>query len=179
MANQKICSIVQDLIKGNKSYIKDINEKLKKHISGQHPKIAVLSCSDSRVIPEKIFDKNLGDLFIVRVAGNVAMDPSVIESLEYCVNFLGINLFIILGHTHCGAIQAAEKTRDNSANILNEIKKGFTYDDNHIIGNIKRQLDELPKRSSIIKKAIERDKLYINGAVYNVEDGKVSFLNID
>ena len=74
--------------------------------AGQHPAAAVLTCSDSRVPPEILFDRGLGDLFVVRTAGNV-VDDSVLGSIEYAVTHLGVRLIVVLGHTSCGAIGAA------------------------------------------------------------------------
>ena len=75
-------------------------------INGQHPKAAILCCSDSRVIPEEIFDCSIGDLFVIRTAGNT-LGPNELASFEYAYHHLGISLFIVLGHTHCGAVGSA------------------------------------------------------------------------
>ena len=74
--------------------------------NGQHPKAAILCCSDSRVIPEEIFGCSIGDLFVIRTAGNT-LGPNELASFEYAYHHLGISLFIVLGHTHCGAVGSA------------------------------------------------------------------------
>jgi carbonic anhydrase len=171
--------IIQELIILNKKYADEISSELKKHISGQKPKIALLTCSDSRVIPEFIFKKNIGELFVVRVAGNVAMDSSIITSLEYAVDHLNVSHLIILGHTHCGAIEASEESKDDSVALFEEIKKCFSLNNNHIIGNVKRQHDVLFQRSNIISKAVKEDKLKIVCAIYDLESGLVEFLDFN
>jgi len=169
--------IIKDLQEGNERYIEKTKNELKKHIDGQNPRIAVLTCSDSRVIPEFIFNKKIGEIFVVRVAGNIALDTSVISSLEYAVDHLKIDLLIILAHSNCGAVKAAEECNMNCGNLLKEIQKGFSYDNNHIIGNLRRQLELLPKRSKIINQAIKNKKISFVGAFYNLDTGMVEFFN--
>jgi len=171
--------IIQELISLNKKYADETSSEFKKHISGQKPKIAILTCSDSRVIPEFIFNKDIGELFVVRVAGNVAMDSSVITSLEYAVDHLNVSHLIILGHTYCGAVKASEESKDDSIALFEEIKKGFSLNNDHIIGNVKRQHDILFRRSDVILKAVKDDKLKIVCAIYNLESGFVDFLDFN
>jgi carbonic anhydrase len=128
------------------------------------------------VIPEFIFDKSIGDIFVVRVAGNVAMDASVLSSIEYAVEHLKVDLLLILGHTNCGAVISAEKSTDTSNELLNEIRKCFPLHDNHFLSNIMYQLDLLPKRSKIISNAIEEGTFSIIGALYNLKNGSVEFI---
>lgn len=174
--NIDIDQLIQDLQTFNKTYAYENQDKLQKFVDGQKPKIAVLTCSDSRVIPEFIFGRSIGDLFIVRVAGNVAMDTSVLSSLEYAVEHLKVDLLIILGHTNCGAVCTAEESTDECNELLNEIRQSFTLDNNHFLSNVMHQLDMLPKRSSVISKAINEGKLHLVGAIYHLEDGIVKFL---
>jgi len=168
--------LIQDLKNSNKNYILENKDKFTQFVNGQNPKIAVLTCSDSRVIPEFIFNKSIGDIFVVRVAGNVTIDESVISSLEYAVEHLNVELLIILGHTNCGAIAAAEKSVDNSNKLLDEIRKSFKIHHNHFVGNIMYQLEILPNRSKIISDSIKNRKLHLIGAVYDLKDGTVEFL---
>lgn len=169
-------NLIEDLKSSNEKYVIENQKNLKKYIDGQKPKIAILTCSDSRVIPEAIFNKSIGDLFVVRVAGNVAMDNSVLSSLEYAVDHLKVDLIIILGHTNCGAVCATESTNDTSNLLLNEIRQSFSLDENHFLSNILYQLANLPKRSKIISNAIDKKTLNLVGAIYHLEDGKVEFL---
>ena len=169
--------LIEELIDGNKNYISNKGNEIVKYVSGQKPKIAVLTCSDSRVIPEFIFNKSLGELFVVRVAGNVAIGEAVIKSLEYAVDHLKVKLLIILGHTDCGAIKAAEESiKSDCGELLVEIKKSFTLGENHPLCNLSRQLSMLPKRSQIIEKKINEGKIKLIGAIYNLESGEVEFL---
>ncbi len=174
--NSSTDQLIQDLQASNKRYASENQGKLQKFVDGQKPKIAVLTCSDSRVIPEFIFGKSIGDLFIVRVAGNVAMDTSILSSLGYAVDHLNVDILIILGHTNCGAVCAAEASTDESNELLNEIRQSFPLHNNHFLSNIMRQLDMLPKRSKVISKAINEEKLHLVGAIYHLEDGVVKFL---
>jgi carbonic anhydrase len=138
--------------------------------------MAVLTCSDSRVIPELIFNQSIGDIFVVRVAGNVAMDSSIISSLEYAVNNLGVKFLIILGHTCCGAVCECEKTTDCSIPLFNEIRKSFSLDDDHILCNVLYQKEMISKRSTVIDKAIKNKSIHVIAAIYNLETGLVEFL---
>lgn len=173
-----MCKKTDDLIKNlqtsNESFASKNKEGLVKHVKGQSPKVAVLTCADSRVVPEFIFNKSIGELFVVRVAGNVAMDPSVIASLEYAVDHLNVDILLILGHTNCGAVAAAES--DAPGILMDEIRESFGSDDNNIKANLQRQLKLLPKRSIVISTAVGEKKLNLIGAIYDLETGLVKFL---
>lgn len=175
--NNKKKDLIENLKRNNKKYISENKKQISKYKEIQKPKIALLTCSDSRVIPEYIFSKTLGDIFVVRVAGNVAIDNSVISSLEYAVENLKVNLIILMGHTNCGAIYVAEKCKkDDCGPIINEIKKSFSLFNNHVLSNTMYQVDKLPKRSKIIANALNERRIDIIGAIYNLEDGLVEFL---
>lgn len=106
-------SILEKLLNGNERYIKRIGEsketkeRLKSLTKGQSPYCLVFTCSDSRVVPEKIFDANEGELFVIRSAGNV-VNEGELASIEYGIEHLHIKLVVVLGHTLCGAIHAAK-----------------------------------------------------------------------
>ena len=168
--------VLDQLLQKNKTFQDKYKDESEKHIKGQAPKIAVLTCADSRVIPEHIFQASLGELFVVRIAGNVAVDETVITSLEYAVDHLHISHLIILGHTSCGAVKAAEQEKNTDNTLLLEIQKSFLSLDDHILANLNRQLRLLPQRSTSIKHAIEQSKLKLIGALYNINDGSVKFL---
>ena len=163
-------------IKGNRKFVAKHGDELSRHVAGQDPKIVVLTCADSRVVPEKIFDAGIGEIFVVRVAGNVAFEPSVLESLDYAVAHLDIHELIILGHSNCGAVAATLKTEGPLSPLLAEIKAGFVDGVDPERANLGRQLDELPKRSSVIKAALDSGKLNLRGAIYHLETGKVEFV---
>ena len=166
---------IEELQSQNIKYASEKADIISKHINSQNPDILVLTCSDSRVVPEYIFKKDIGEIFTIRVAGNIALCPSVITSIEYAVTNLDIELIIILGHTNCGAIAAAEKSKD-CGDLLQEIRESFKIDSNHALANLKRQLEYLPKRSKIIEDAIKSNKLDLIGAIYHLENGLVEFL---
>jgi len=170
---------IDNLKDSNKKFAEINTEELKKHVSGQDPKLVVLSCADSRVVPEFIFDKKIGEVFVVRVAGNVAFDPSVITSLEYAVGHLNPDILLLLGHTKCGAVKAAEECKEDCGELLAEIKKGFNLNSNHVLGNLKRQFELLPSRSKVISKAIADKKIKLVAGIYNLETGIVDFLDFD
>ena len=169
--------IINELKNNNNEFSKKNKTELKKHYEKQRPKIAVVTCSDSRVIPEFIFNKSFGDIFVVRVAGNLLIDPTVISSIEYAIENLKVKVLIIMGHTNCGAVRAAELSKKKiDTKMINEIKRSFPKNGNHIISNIQRQIEFIPKRSKKIFKKIEKDELKLIGAVYHLESGEVDFL---
>src|SRR5215469_7299305 len=104
--------IWEDLMAGNRGFVleqslaREIVERRKELARGQAPRAVILGCSDSRVAPELIFDQHLGDLFVVRSAGNIA-DRICLGSIEYALEYLGSTVRVVLGHTKCGAVQAA------------------------------------------------------------------------
>ena len=183
--------IINRLKEGNKQFVKDrlsqenIDKSTRKSlVKGQDPFAIILSCADSRVIPELIFDTGLGELFVVRVAGNVA-NTSSIASMEYSVANLKTQVLIVLGHQNCGAVTAAVKGGDNGYNLnhlLAHILPALdaTSDDASvdevIRKNAKLTVKELTKRSDIIASAVESEKLKIVPAYYNLETGLVEFL---
>jgi len=114
---------LERLKSGNANFVNDLlnndsqDSSLRKDVvSGQHPFAVVLTCSDSRVVPELIFDTGIGELFVIRVAGNIA-NPSSIASIEYSIAHLDVKLIVILGHQNCGAITAALAGANNGKNI--------------------------------------------------------------
>ena len=141
--------------------------------NGQHPFAAIVTCSDSRVIPEIIFDAGLGDLFVIRSAGNV-VDGCTLGSLEYAVGHMGCNLVLVLGHTCCGAIAEAIKGfhEGHSIEIINDIRCGIGCEKDPIkasclnIRNSVRLIEEdLGKRHGVD----------VIGALYDIRSGKVDF----
>lgn len=146
---------------------------------GQHPYAIVVTCADSRVIPESIFSTGIGELFVIRVAGNV-IDNHQLGSIEYAADHLGCKLVVVMGHTHCGAVDAAIN-HDPSGYIryiTNEIRiaigderdnyKACCLNVRHSIHMIESNLD--------IHKMEEEQGLKVIGAVYHVEDGHVEFM---
>ena len=152
-------------------------------VTGQAPWAIVLSCADSRVAPEIAFDTGLGDLFVVRVAGNVA-NTSSIASIEYAVAHIGTPVIVVLGHQSCGAVTAAIAGGDNGYNLNHllahiEPAKAESSDpsvDGVVKTNAELTARELGGRSPIIADAIQSGKLRIVPAFYSLEDGSVSLL---
>lgn len=155
----------------------------------QHPLVAVLSCSDSRVPPEVVFDQGLGDLFVVRVAGNSA-DPIGIGSLEYAVEHLGSKVIVVLGHQRCGGVTAAcsgdKMPSPNLDALIQPIMEACRVaKEQHgsedlvefaIKSHVRKTADDLLSHSDILKHAHDEGKLTIIGAYYSLDSGMVTRL---
>ena len=149
---------------------------------GQSPWAIVLSCADSRVAPELLFDTGLGDLFVIRVAGNVA-NTSSIASIEYAVAHIGTPVIVVLGHQGCGAVTAALAGGDNGPNLnhlLAHISEGLNGEEAQSVESAVRRnaahvARELRRGSEIIEDAVRAGRLRIASAVYSLDDGSVSW----
>ncbi|TAN44718.1 MAG: carbonic anhydrase [Nitrospirae bacterium] len=186
------------LLDGNKRFIagvaaqKDISDAKRKELAkGQSPSAIVVACSDSRVSPEIIFDQGLGDVFVVRVAGNV-LDPIAMGSVEYAAEHLHSPLLVILGHEKCGAVAATldakGKPEGNIGAIVNKIMpavkkakaKGGTKEEmlnNSIKENVLLSKEELMKKSPIVKHLVESGELKVVTGVYRLASGDIELLN--
>lgn len=149
---------------------------------GQEPYAVVIACSDSRVIPEAIFNADLGELFVIRVAGNV-IDDHQLGSIEYAAEHLGVNLVLVLGHTHCGAVGAAlEGDHEGYIRyIVEEIQEAIgdekdAYEACHL--NVRHSMRTI-EESLKIQKVEHEYGLKVRGAIYDIESGKVDFLEDD
>jgi carbonic anhydrase len=197
-------SALQDLQSGNQRYASGkathchVNDqKLAIHAAGQAPDAVILSCSDSRVPPERIFDQDIGELFTIRVAGNV-LNEDVVASIEYAVQVLGARLVVVMGHDSCGAIKAAvSKKTDREAgspnlnHLIEEIRANLVSQGDHAgqggasssdpkyrdaaRKNVSAVAADLMKRSKIVREAVESGKLQIAQAMYELDSGKVDF----
>src|SRR5579871_1259141 len=164
--------------------------------SGQAPFAAILGCSDSRVPVEIVFDQGLGDLFVIRVAGNIVA-PSQIGSVEFAAEQFGTRLVVVLGHSNCGAVQATleqlKRPRENQSRNLRSIvdlvrpavegliARGVGSDPQALVNeavraNIKASVDRLRHGSEIIEHLIQNDGLLVVGAEYSLATGVVEFL---
>ncbi|BBD58433.1 carbonic anhydrase [Nostoc sp. HK-01] len=146
----------------------------------QYPFAAILGCADSRVPAEIIFDQGLGDLFVVRVAGNVASDM-VIGSLEYTIAVLGTQLIVVLGHTKCGAVAAAIKNEPMPGmigRVAESIKPALNKlnSTDAVIANVQYQAKKLQQSSTILGQRLQSGKLKILGACYDIDTGKVNLI---
>lgn len=188
--NKEAQQELERLLEGNKnfmngtpSYENKSLETLKKYSCYQEPKALILSCSDSRVVPEIIFDCGIGELFVVRTAG-IGVGPNILESIEFGIKKLQIPLLILLGHDDCGVMKYASdnypKPLDDFYALMNSVypvlgNKDLTYDD---IAREHTYLTKkvLLKRSCIIREAYEQHKLVIVEAHFNFETGKVELI---
>ena len=172
---------------GNKAYIDarhncaDISPQIraKTATEGQKPYAVVLTCSDSRVPPEHIFSAGIGDLFVVRTAGNV-VGKFELGSIEYGVEHLGAKLVLVLGHTHCGAIAAAlgGHAEGNIGEIVSEIQIGIgntTDECEAILKNIIQSKNRI-MQSPVIKELVKEKQIEVMCARYDICTGKVDFL---
>lgn len=160
---------------------------IKRHelTSGQHPFAVVLTCSDSRVPPEIIFDRGLGEIFVIRVAGNVS-EPFVIGSIDYAVEHLHVPLVVVLGHDKCGAVAAAmgdEKPEGNLGKLLEEVQVGehLSADKDEAMAgavqnNAVHQAELLATQSEVVREHVEQKKLRVVTAIYRLDSGKVDWL---
>lgn len=182
------------LIDGNKRFVegKQINpnqsrDRLLETSAAQFPYAAILGCSDSRVPTEVVFDQGVGDLFVVRVAGNVASEAAI-GSLEFSTAVLGSQLILVLGHQKCGAVQAAianEALVGRLGVFVEEIKPAVEevrsdsgdIEENAIIANVEFQIKELSESSTLLSGLVKEGKLKIVGGVYNLTNGEVTLLN--
>lgn len=146
---------------------------------GQAPYAIVLTCSDSRVIPEVIFDAGLGELFVIRVAGNV-VDRHQLGSIEYAEEHLGCNLIVVLGHTHCGAVEAAIHHDPEGAikHITDDIREAIGEETDEDVAcrlNVAHAIAHIEQSRRIARDEREAS-LRVVGAVYNLDSGAVEFL---
>lgn len=178
---------LERLMLGNKRFMEhkqkhpnQNRERIKEVTEGQKPFAAILGCADSRVAPEIIFDQGLGDIFVVRNAGNV-VTAEEIGSLEFGALELGINTIIILGHQKCGAVKATlegNAVPGKIGSIIDAIKpaiKGKPTWDEAVIANVKLEIKRL-KSSPVISKLITDKKLNVVGGFYELETGEVKII---
>ena len=153
---------------------------------GQSPFAVVLACSDSRVPTELIFDVGFGDLFVIRVAGNVVA-PSQVGSVEFAASVLGTKLVVVLGHSNCGAVVAALKElrkedavrSPNLRSIVDRVQPAVRADDSleeAIRSNVRSSVSRLAHGSQVLEELLENGELTIVGAEYSIETGEVSYL---
>lgn len=172
------------------------NSRREELVDDQNPFAIVLGCSDSRVPLELIFDQGLGDLFVIRVAGNIVM-PSQIGSVEFAADKFGTKLVVVLGHSQCGAVLATleelEQSTESQSASLRAIVNAIRPSIEHLVdsgqeqsrselvqaavqANIHASVEKLVHGSTIIENLIENEKLLVVGAEYSLETGKVKVL---
>ncbi len=185
------------LTNGNKRFVncnpgqKDVSATRRKElVNGQHPFAIVVTCSDSRVSPEIVFDEGLGDIFVVRVAGNV-LDPIALGSIEYAAEHLHAPLLILMGHDRCGAVSAAMdangEVEGNIGAIVKKIMpavkkaktKGGSKDemlDTAIRENVTLSYNDIQKQSPVLKHLIDKGELKVVAGIYHLASGEVETL---
>ena len=191
------------LREGNRRFVADMRNRHPSRArrielaAGQEPFAAILGCSDSRVPVEIVFDQGLGDLFVIRVAGNIVA-PSQIGSVEFAAEKFGTRLVVVLGHSRCGAIQTTleqlQRPRDNQSRNLRSIvdlvrpsvegllATELEHDPDALVdaavrANIRASVRRLRRGSQIIEHLIRNDGLLVVGAEYSLETGEVDFFD--
>jgi carbonic anhydrase len=188
------------LIEGNQRFLnnyqsdKDFQSLVQITKEKQHPFASILSCSDSRAPTELLFDQALGDVFSVRLAGNIASDKAI-GSLEFSSKYLGSKLIVVMGHTSCGAVKAAcDDFKDGHiGEIINLIKPSIRHEKTVINKeernsknpdfvekinalNVRHQIDTIIRLSDIVDDMLDAKQIAIVGAIYDLATGKVNFL---
>lgn len=189
--------VIQTLKDGNTRFVnndltaRNHSAQVRKSVKAQYPKAIVLSCVDSRVPVEDVFDRGIGDLFVARVAGNF-VNEDILGSMEFACKVSGSKLILVLGHEHCGAIKAAvdnvklgnitpmlAKIRPAVESIIyNGERTSKNQEFVHIAceSNVKNTIDNIRNNSPILKEMEEKGEIKIVGAVYDMDNGKVDFL---
>lgn len=187
------------LKKGNERFVNNlkINRNLLQQINetseGQHPFAVILSCIDSRTSAELIFDQGLGDIFSIRIAGNIINDD-ILGSMEFGCKVAGAKLIVVLGHTECGAVKGAcdKVEMGNLSGLLHKIIRAVDDEktvledrssnnkeflDKVTLININNNIDEIKKNSSILDEMVKSGEINIVGAIHNISTGEVDFFN--
>ena len=190
-------SVINALKEGNKRFIsndltaRDHTEQIRKATNGQFPKAVVLSCVDSRVPVEDVFDKGIGDVFVARVAGNF-VNEDILGSMEFGCKVSGSKVILVLGHEHCGAVKAAidDVKLGNITAMLTKIRpvvESSKYDGDktssneeyvHLVcvNNVLNTIEQIRLKSPILKEMEDGGEIKIVGGVYDMDTGKVDFL---
>ncbi|MGB5029981.1 MAG: carbonic anhydrase, partial [Chitinophagaceae bacterium] len=178
------------LVEGNDRFVNNLSsdhdhlEMVNETREGQYPFAVILSCMDSRTSVELIFDQGLGDLFSIRIAGNI-VNNDILASIEYAVKYVGSKVLMVLGHTECGAIKSAKQgvADGHITELLKRIhpsiskamlkdEKDHLFHDNVAYANVENSLEEILTRSKIVKEMFEKGEIGIVGGIYNVENGQ-------
>ncbi|MEY4641872.1 MAG: hypothetical protein RLZZ227_1866 [Pseudomonadota bacterium] len=185
------------LVEGNRRFVSNLryNRNLLEQVNatseGQHPFAIVLSCIDSRTSAELIFDQGLGDIFSVRIAGNV-VNEDILGSMEFACQVAGAKLIVVLGHTSCGAIKGAcnHVTMGHLTGLLSKIapamynvecSKGADlpaaeFEESVTLANVRHQMSTILERSTILEHLYNEGKIGVVGGMYSVESGEVTLL---
>jgi carbonic anhydrase len=191
--------VLADLTEGNRRFVegrltaRDYKAQAEATASGQYPKAAILSCVDSRVPPEIIFDQGIGDVFVGRVAGNVE-DTNLVGSLEFATKVAGSKLIVILGHTSCGAVKGAADGVElgNLTDLLDEFDEAIERADAATEGepsssnaaflnlaieeNVRQTVADILAESQVISEMVDAGEIAIVGGIYDLATGQVRWL---
>jgi len=179
------------LVEGNKRFTqnlktqRDLQAQVLETSMGQYPFAVILSCIDSRVPAELVFDQGIGDVFSARVAGNI-INEDILGSMEYACKVAGSKIVVVMGHSKCGAVTAACEHVElgNITTLLNKIQPAVKAVDEEMSAakvekvaaiNVKLSIERIRKESSILSELEKEGKIEIVGAMYNVSDGTVTF----
>lgn len=181
-----------ELKQGNERFVKgkmthtDYLNQIEHTKSDQHPHSLILSCLDSRIPPEIIFDQGIGNLFVARVAGNVE-DPNILGSMEFATKVKGTKLIVVMGHNKCGAVKGAVDNAElgNLTQLVNQIKPAITGDnsnselmlDETAKNNVKMTISDILNESSVISELVKSGNVKIVGSYYDLTNGQVSFID--
>ncbi len=189
--------VLQSLKDGNERFVtgsltlRDHSKQIRDAINGQYPKAIILSCIDSRVPVEDVFDKGIGDLFVARVAGNI-VNEDILGSMEFSCKVSGAKLVLVIGHEYCGAIKGAidRVTLGNLTSLLKKItpavdachhysgektSKNPEFVDMVIQENVKITVDTIRNQSPILNEMEQKGEIKIIGAYYDMDTGRVRF----
>lgn len=183
---------LKELKAGNQRFLtgKQINTNYKEEIeetkADQHPHSLILSCLDSRIPPEIIFDQGIGNIFVARVAGNIE-DPNILGSMEFATKVKGTKLIVVMGHNKCGAVKGAidNAALGNLTQLVEQIKPAITGDKSDMDlmmnetanRNVELTIQDILKESTVINDLVKEGKVKIMGAFYDITSGKVSWMN--
>jgi len=189
--------VIQSLKEGNERFMRndltarDHSAQVRKSVKAQYPKAIVLSCVDSRVPVEDVFDRGIGDVFVARVAGNF-VNEDILGSMEFACKVSGSKLILVMGHQHCGAVKAAvdDVKLGNITPMLAKIRpavESIKYNGDrtsknqefvHLASesNVRNTIEKIRSDSQILKEMEKKGEIKIVGAVYNMDDGSVDFL---
>ncbi|MGB3777023.1 MAG: carbonic anhydrase family protein [Tunicatimonas sp.] len=191
-------AVIQSLKEGNQRFVnndltaRDHTAQVRKAANGQYPKAVILSCLDSRVPVEDVFDKGIGDIFVARVAGNF-VNVDILGSMEFGCKVAGSKVILVLGHEHCGAVKAAidDVKMGNITEMLTKIKPAVekvAYDGERTSSNpsfvhqvceqnVRKTIDDIRSQSAILKEMEDEGGIKVVGGVYDMDTGKVDFLD--
>ncbi len=192
---------IEILKKGNKRFVanqkadRDLLEQVSDTKSGQYPFATILSCIDSRVSAELIFDQGIGDIFSARVAGNI-VNEDLLGSIEFACKLAGTKVVVILGHTACGAVKGAcdDAKMGNLTTLLHKIKpavravsepadpsmrnsKNIDFVNNVVLKNVHLTIEDMRSLSPVLKQMEDNGEIKIVGAMYDIKNGEVTFLD--